>query len=139
MVALNALLMTDAKAPAKQHAGPEPWTKDRVIDAFMQETGIGRKQVTVFVNSMVARVSKMVEDNETFWLPGTKWLNRHHATLVAAIPDHTESVEGSGHRGLEELIMPPTDGVLTITHDMVKHSAVQHCAVTVTRKSARLN
>jgi hypothetical protein len=117
------------------------WTRRRVIKKAIEESGYSRRDVVACINSLTARVQRMVERGETTWRPDQRWLDNYHDVLVAIIPDYAVSEPESAHRGVEEISKPKGfDGVIVIHHDMrAGQDRVLDCYVTVTTQASRFN
>lgn len=106
------------------------WTRNSVIQAFIDD-GVNEHRALGFVDSMCANVHRLISAGEVAWFPSDRWLRRFHRSLVLGIPDNRGSEVGTAHRGLEELIVPPTTGLLRITHDMGTVGGLRYCTVAI--------
>jgi hypothetical protein len=140
-----SLTATQQVAPVQtgmiQREVQRAWTRRRVINVAIAESGYSRRDVVACINSLTEHVQRMVRSGVTRWRPDQRWLDKHHDVLVAIIPDNAVSEPGTAHRGVEEISKPKGfDGVITILHDMrAGEGRVMDCYVTVTTRSSRLN
>jgi hypothetical protein len=130
--------MAGARATAPTQEVHRVWTREEVIAGFQELSGEPVETVTYFVDSLVEMAKEMIAKGQPATLPSTAWLKTCHATMVAGIPARVNSQPNTPHRGIEELVTPPTEGITRIHHDIVAIGEVKHCAVVVSYETVKV-